>query len=75
MQLKNMVAALHSSRLGGSKSLLKDGIFFGWQTIIDMWVREVERMKTNKLTRVPKLKQSYIIRDSWTRLNVAPIWC
>lgn len=72
MQLKNMVSALHSSRLGGSKSFLKDGIFFGWQTIIDMWAREVERMKTNKMTRVPKLKQSYIIRDSWTRLNVAP---
>ena len=37
-----------------------------------MWAREVERMKANKMTRVPKLKQSYIIRDSWTRLNVAP---
>lgn len=72
MQLKNMVSALHSSRLGGSKSFFKDGQFFGWQTIIDMWAREVERMKANKMTRVPKMKQSYIIRDSWTRLNVGP---
>ena len=69
---KNMVSALRSSTLGGSKSFYKDGQFFGWQIIVDLWAREVERMKAKKMTRVPKLKQSYIIRDSWTRLNVAP---
>lgn len=73
LQLENMVSALHSSRLGGSNSFFKDGLLFGWQTIIDMWAREVDRMKANKMTRVPKLKQLYIIRDSWTRLNVAPV--
>ena len=29
-------------------------------------------MHNGQLTRVPKLKESYIIRDSWTRLNVLP---
>ncbi len=31
-----------------------------------------ERMQAGQATRVPKLKQSHIVRDSWTRLNVLP---
>ena len=41
----------------GTKSFFKDGHSFGWQTITDMWAREVGRMKANKLTGVPKLKE------------------
>ena len=29
-------------------------------------------MKAGMTTRVPKLKESHILRDSWTRLNVLP---
>lgn len=56
----------------GFQELFQGWRVFGWQTVIDMWAREVQTMKANKMTRIPKLKQSYIIRDSWTRLNVAP---
>lgn len=40
--------------------------------IQDMYQREVERIKAGQLTRIPKLKESFIVRDSWTRLNVMP---
>ena len=29
-------------------------------------------MKMNELVRVPGLKENYVFRDSWTRLNVKP---
>ncbi len=35
-QLKNMVSALHSSRVGGSKSFVNDSISFGWSQIRDL---------------------------------------
>ena len=59
-QLKNMIAALYASRS------------IGWRAIEDMPKREVERMKNNELVRVPGLKENYVYRDSWTRLNVKP---
>ena len=37
-----------------------------------MYRREVGRIKSGHCSRVPKLKESYICRDSWTRLNVQP---
>lgn len=37
-----------------------------------MLKREITRISENKLPRVPGLKESYIYRDSWTRLNVKP---
>ena len=45
---------------------------FGWKTIEDLHGREVKRIKCGQVTRVPKLKESHIVRDSWTRLNVLP---
>ena len=45
---------------------------FGWESVKDLYSREIDRMHNVQLTRVPKLKESYIIRDSWTRLNVLP---
>ena len=34
--------------------------------------RELGRIQSGQVTRVPKLKESHIRRDSWTRLNVLP---
>ncbi len=45
---------------------------FGWNVIINMWLRECERLNTGVARRVPKLLPSYIERDAWTKLNVAP---
>jgi len=74
-QLKNMVAALHSSRSQGTKSFQRNGITFGWETIQDMWERDLKRthpVTGRQLTSLPGMKASYIVRDSWTRLNVKP---
>lgn len=70
-----MVSALFQSRpreKGGTRNLQKDGKPLSWKTVEDMYARELERMKSGQDTRVPKLKQSHIVRDSWTRLNVLP---
>lgn len=75
MQLKNMISALFQSRpkeAGGTRSFKKGRVSFGWKSLQDLYQREVERMKTGQATRVPKLRESHIIRDSWTRLNVLP---
>ena len=45
---------------------------FGWSIIEKMYDREVTRIKNGQCARIPKLKQSHIHRDSWTRLNVLP---
>ncbi len=66
VQLKNMINTLYSSQRGGTKSFKLDGIEFGWKAIIDMYKRECERRN------IPRLRESYVIRDAWTKLNVAP---
>lgn len=33
---------------------------------------DMKRAKNGQTRKVPKLKYSYIVRDSWTRLNVLP---
>ena len=45
---------------------------FGWTAIEDMYKHELDTIKANVLVRVPGLKESHIVRDSWTRLNVKP---
>lgn len=68
-----MIAALYKSRHGGQVSQFQhSGTAFGWETIEAMLKREVSRMQQNLLPRVPGLKESYVYRDPWTRLNVAP---
>ena len=70
-----MVSALFQSRpksAGGTREFVKGACQFGWKCIEDMYKRELERIKTGQIARVPKLKESYIRRDSWTRLNVLP---
>ena len=45
---------------------------FGSTVIEDLYGREISRIRAGQCSRVPKLKESYIRRDSWTRLNVLP---
>ena len=72
LQLKNMVNALYSSRVGGSKQFLLEGICFGWQAIIDLYQRECGRRNSGAARMVPKLHEVHVLRDSWTKLNVHP---
>ena len=73
-QLKNTIAALYESRIvgGGTNKFKMDGVLFGWDSIEEMLQRELERKKNNQLSRVPGLKENYVYRDPWTRLNVKP---
>jgi hypothetical protein len=67
-----MINALFSSKSGGTKEFVLNGSKFGWDTIISFYQRECDRA-SNVLTRmVPKMKEVYVIRDLWTKLNVAP---
>uniref|UniRef100_A0A1X7UDN7 Uncharacterized protein n=1 Tax=Amphimedon queenslandica TaxID=400682 RepID=A0A1X7UDN7_AMPQE len=68
-----MINALHSSKDEGTKQFMFNGLKFGWSTIKAMYYRECERAKQGLTRMVPKMKEVYIIRDSWTMLNVAPV--
>ena len=73
LQLRNMIAALYASKSSGRANCFSiQGTKFGWKAIEDMLKREVERMKKNELVRVPGLRENFVYRDSWTRLNVKP---
>jgi len=67
-----MINALHSSRNGGTKNFMLNGNYFGWKTIINMYERECNRVSNGIARMVPKLWETHIIRDSWTKLNVSP---
>lgn len=67
-----MIIALHSSKEGGAKQVLLDGTEFGWSAITDTYSRECECVRQGLTRMVPKLKEVYVICDSWTKLNVAP---
>lgn len=69
-QLKNMIAALYSSRQNGTKVFLCENTNFGWQAIVDMFQREKSRSERNEPRRVPHLLYSYVYRDQWVQLNV-----
>lgn len=76
MQLKSMISALHHSRVDGTKPnrfrLGRKGTEFGWEAIEGMLRREIQRIQSGQLARVPGLKENFVHRDSWTRLNVKP---
>ena len=68
-----MIAALYlSRRTKSSNHFLHKGVHFGWEALESMLKREVNRIRQNQIPRVPGLKESYIYRDPWTRLNVKP---
>ena len=45
---------------------------FGWEAMEGMLKRQIQRIQSGQLARVPGLKESFVHRDSWTRLNVKP---
>ncbi len=68
-----MIAALYSSRVdSGTKDFSKGRISFGWSTIEAVYKSDLYRAKHGISRRVPGLKYAYVVRDSWTRLNVLP---
>ena len=68
-----MIAALYSSRCdGGTKDFMRDGTCFGWSTIQAVYRADLCRAKGGISRRVPGLKFSHVMRDSWTQLNVLP---
>ena len=73
-----MIAALHHSRRSSNSSncFKNQDVEFGWEDIENMLVREViiyiKWIKRGELPRIPGLKESYVNRDPWTRLNVKP---
>ena len=67
-----MIGVLSHSNTGGSNAFEKDGIKLGWSSIEKMLQREVDRKKNDELQRVPGLKENFVYRDSWTKLNVKP---
>ena len=74
MQLKNMINALFSSQSGGTKGFRYtiDGQQFGWKAITDLYARECQRRESGVARLVPKLREAFVLRDSWTKLNVLP---
>lgn len=70
--MKNLINALFASKKTGARNFTNNGVKFGWDQIIAMKAREDERRDKGVPRMVPKLLQSYIDRDSWTKLNVKP---
>ena len=57
----------------GSKQFKRaDKCSFGWQTINDLYQREVERFSQNLTRMVPRLREAHCLCDAWTKLNVHP---
>ena len=67
-----MISTLHHSQTSGTRNLKIEGIEFGWKVIVDMFAREMDRRKCNDRKLVPRMKESFVIRDSWTNLSVEP---
>ncbi len=72
--LKNVINALWSSKIDGTKLFCtgEGQSEFGWDSIEKLWEREKLRKSNNYMPMVPFLRKDYIVRDSWTKLNVAP---
>ena len=64
-----MINALFSSKENGTKAFQLDGVKFGWEDITLMYERECQKVKEGLTRMVPKLKETYIIRDAWTKLS------
>ena len=69
-----MINALFSSKAGGTKLFKRgqDHCTFGWQSIIQLYKRDVARAKQQLTRMVPRLKEVHCVRDAWTKLNVSP---
>ena len=72
LQLKNMIAALYSSRFDGTKNFCINGVNFGRDTIEGVYESALYRAQHGISRRVPGLKYAHVVRNNWTRLNVLP---
>jgi len=62
LQLKNMINALFSSKDGGTKEFRRgDKATFGWNTITDLYKREVARVDQGCTRMVPRLKEAHFL--------------
>lgn len=69
--LKNLVNSLFASRPGGTKALQlqPNGNMFGWKSIVSLYERDKARQAKGQMRRVRGLLKSFIVRDSWTKMN------
>ena len=68
-----MINALFSSKPGGSKLFQHaEKAAFGWETINNLYERELKRVSQSQTRMVPRLKEAHCLRDAWTKLNVHP---
>ena len=73
LQLKNMINALFLLKTDGSKQFQRvDKCAFWWKAIDDLYQRELEWAKQGLARMVPRLRETHILRDAWTKLNVHP---
>lgn len=71
--MKNLINQLWASQASGAKSFeTREGTNFGWPVIEAMWLREKDKRAHHLIRMVPRLIHSFIKRDPWTKLNVAP---
>ena len=72
-QLKNMINALFSSKENGTKQFNRgNDCTFGWKSITDLYKRELARASCGQARMVLRLRETYCLHDSWTKLNVLP---
>jgi len=58
---------------GGTKCFTNgEGTNFGWKAILDMYSQECSRRDKGTVRMVPRLREAYVLRNSWTKLNVLP---
>ena len=68
-----MIAALYTSRTDdGTKAFCRNGVYFGWDTIVRVYESDLYRAQHGIGQQVPGLKYTHVVHDSWTRLNVLP---
>ena len=71
--MKNMINALFSSQAGGTKMFTAaDETTFGWKATLDLYSREYQRRDKGHARMVSKLRESYVLWNAWTKLNVLP---
>ena len=72
-----MISAFHYLRVDGTKPNYfrqrKKATAFGWEAIEGMLKKDIQRIHSGQLARVPSFKESFVHHHSWTWLNVKPV--
>ena len=63
IQLKNMVAALYSSREEGTKEFVYNNVVHGWDTVEAVYKSYLSRARCGISRRVPNLKYAHRCLD------------